>query len=272
MDLCAVLIDADPGRSLGGSVSRDLVAMTKYLQSAGCCRGVVFSTHPLPLPAGFVRLEALDEDELLLQCRRLAPGYTKLFFFVSGHGYQEADRDGDEVDGQDEFVVVTGAASRLTDDQIHSVLTKLSPTNEVFAVCDTCHSGTMLDLAWSWDGQRWYPADKSSTVGTMLRLPVFSLSACTDAQLAACDIGPTSGFGGALTVHFIDNDLLPALLSADVRGLTNCLRPILSPLHQMPVCHSSRPGTWQPAPRHLSINNTYDDNRKKKQTDSEKQS
>ena len=248
MDLCAVLIDVDPDRSLGGSVSRDLAAMATYLHRSGCRRGVVFSSRPLPLPDGFERVppgETGAADILLLHCRRLAPGHTKLFVFISGHGYQDRDRDGDEQDGQDEFVRMSPSA-KLTDDQIYFILTKLKPTNEVFCICDTCHSGTMFDLPWGWDGQRWTPAG-TSAARPVLRLPVFSLSACRDLQLAACDIGQTSGFGGALTVHFIDNDLLPTLLAADAQKLTDRLRPILSHLGQTPVCHSTRPRTFRPA-------------------------
>ncbi|KAI9440267.1 caspase domain-containing protein [Lactarius psammicola] len=65
-----------------------------------------------------------------------APG-DKFIFFYSGHSDQQKSLDdvGVEEDGQDE-VIITSDLERIVDNQL----------NDILAVFDTCHSGTMLDL------------------------------------------------------------------------------------------------------------------------------
>lgn len=64
-----------------------------------------------------------------------------LFVFVSGHGGQNPDANGDESDGKDEFVCLYDGA--LLDDTIWKLLCKVPAGVRVVLEFDTCESRTM---------------------------------------------------------------------------------------------------------------------------------
>lgn len=90
----------------------------------------------------------------------------RALFYFSGHGYQRADRDGDEPDGRDELLVphdYAGTSEALTnvlvDDQLEEWIDRLR-TNDLIVFLDACHSGSALrspsggQAAWSlFDGE-----------------------------------------------------------------------------------------------------------------------
>jgi len=74
-----------------------------------------------------------------------APG-DKFTFLYSGHSDQQPSFDDDEEDGQDE-VIITCDLRRIIDNELKYILVKDLPVGcSLFAILDTCHSGTMLDL------------------------------------------------------------------------------------------------------------------------------
>jgi hypothetical protein len=76
-----------------------------------------------------------------------APG-DKFTFLYSGHSDQQVSLDDieDEEDGQDE-VIITCDLGRIIDNELKYILVNDLPVGcSLFAVLDTCHSGTMLDL------------------------------------------------------------------------------------------------------------------------------
>eukprot|EP01065_Artemidia_motanka_P021706 TRINITY_DN2595_c0_g1_i1.p1 TRINITY_DN2595_c0_g1~~TRINITY_DN2595_c0_g1_i1.p1 ORF type:complete len:443 (+),score=142.00 TRINITY_DN2595_c0_g1_i1:65-1393(+) len=86
------------------------------------------------------------------------PGDT-VFFHYSGHGTQVKDLDGDEEDGMDEALVPMDyqKAGFITDDTLYEKLCKSLPAGvRVFAMMDCCHSGTILDLPYT------FTADEAS--------------------------------------------------------------------------------------------------------------
>ncbi|KAJ1309142.1 hypothetical protein OPQ81_004815 [Rhizoctonia solani] len=143
-----------------------------------------------------------------------------LFFHFSGHGSNQEDRDGDEYDGRDESICPTDyeTAGVLVDDELHELLVKPLPEGAgLTALFDSCHSGSVLDLPWTYETSgaikepddlqgeaedeaiaidahqkrfKWSPAD------------VVSLSGCRDSQTSA-----DAQFGGlpsgALSYAFI---------------------------------------------------------------------
>ncbi|CAE6364393.1 unnamed protein product [Rhizoctonia solani] len=163
-----------------------------------------------------------------------------LFFHFSGHGRQvtllsffwfgcrssivissnQKDLDGDEYDGMDESICPTDyeTAGVLVDDELHDILVKPLPEGAgLTALFDSCHSGSVLDLPWTYETSgaikepddlqgeaedeavaidahqkrfKWSPAD------------VISLSGCRDSQTSA-----DAQFGGlpsgALSYAFI---------------------------------------------------------------------
>merc|ERR1711862_1035735 len=66
----------------------------------------------------------------------------------SGHGSCVEDRDGDEMDGYDECIIPSTGGSILDDELHENVVLRLKKDVTMFAVFDSCMSGTMLDLPY----------------------------------------------------------------------------------------------------------------------------
>lgn len=74
----------------------------------------------------------------------------ELFFLYSGHGSYTMDRNGDEIDGQDETIIPLDNQA-ITDDELRQlILSNLKTGVKLFAMFDSCHSGTMLDLRYNY--------------------------------------------------------------------------------------------------------------------------
>ena len=72
-----------------------------------------------------------------------------LVFHFSGHGAQQRNRDGGEVDGFDETILPMDFQTQgmIVDDVINESLIRPLPNGvRLHAVVDACHSGTVLDL------------------------------------------------------------------------------------------------------------------------------
>ena len=94
---------------------------------------------PAPLPA----------PQWLLTDMR--PGDSLVFHF-SGHGSQKKDYAGDEEDGLDETILPTDykTAGQIVDNDLNTMLIRpLAPGVTLHAVVDACHSGTVMDLAYT---------------------------------------------------------------------------------------------------------------------------
>ena len=81
----------------------------------------------------------------------LQPG-DSLFFHYSGHGGRTRDVSGDEADGFDSTLLPMDwkRAGAIVDDEINSTLIRpLIPGVRLHAVVDACHSGTVMDLQYS---------------------------------------------------------------------------------------------------------------------------
>ncbi|KAJ3028415.1 UNVERIFIED_CONTAM: Ca(2+)-dependent cysteine protease [Siphonaria sp. JEL0065] len=75
------------------------------------------------------------------------------FFHYSGHGAQEEDQDGDEQDGMDSTIcpVDFKYAGQIVDDDLHRIMCQPLPQGAYFlSIFDCCHSGTMLDLPFTY--------------------------------------------------------------------------------------------------------------------------
>jgi len=86
------------------------------------------------------------------------PGDT-FFILFSGHGSQKVDPNGFEEDGMNETILPVDfqRAGMITDDQISDLIVKpLPPGVRLTAVMDSCHSGTGLDLPFTFkERQGW---------------------------------------------------------------------------------------------------------------------
>ena len=125
------------------------------------------------------------------------------FFMFSGHGTRTVDFNKDETDGQDEVIIPIDAYSINTcilDDELNRMIRNtLKPGAKLVALFDSCFSGTVLDLRYTYG----YPdnTNESETAGD-----VYMISGCTDQQLSADTVAPINGqtmASGAMTYAFL---------------------------------------------------------------------
>jgi metacaspase-1 len=72
-----------------------------------------------------------------------------LVFHYSGHGKQQKDENGDEIDGFDETILPMDFQQEgvIVDDEINETIVRPLPHGvKLHAIVDACHSGTVLDL------------------------------------------------------------------------------------------------------------------------------
>jgi hypothetical protein len=108
-----------------------------------------------------------------------------LFFLYSGHGSYDLDRNGDEADGYDELIVSSDSKG-ISDDELKTIIQQnLKQDVTLFAMFDSCFSGSVLDLRYQYmdslNYDKYTENDKQAvTVGN-----VFMISGCTDEQTSA---------------------------------------------------------------------------------------
>lgn len=112
----------------------------------------------------------------------------QIIFHYSGHGSYVKDNNGDETDKLDECLVPLDykRAGLITDDDLYLSLVKKVPEKcKLFSVLDACHSGTGMDLKYTY-----VASEKSDTVKIVgkhdeLKNNVIMLSGCRDEQTSA---------------------------------------------------------------------------------------
>jgi hypothetical protein len=126
-----------------------------------------------------------------------------LFFLYSGHGTCTADLNNDELDRQDELIVpinATNIKSCILDDELNQIIkNNLKPGVKLFALFDSCFSGTILDLKYNFDNLDNITVNPNivDTLGQ-----VFMISGCTDKQTSD-DAFINNQNTGAMTFSFI---------------------------------------------------------------------
>lgn len=143
-----------------------------------------------------------DYDELNLPTRRnilenvkwLVTNNMKgdqLFFHYSGHGSSVLDKNKDEKDGFDECIIPLDYSSSgvIVDDELKELMVKQVGDAHLFSVIDACHSGTMLDLPYSYlcNEKVIVANENTETYNVVL------LSGCKDNQTSADTIEKING-------------------------------------------------------------------------------
>lgn len=127
-----------------------------------------------------------------------------LFFHFSGHGGQQRDTTGMEVDGYNETLIPVDyeRKGQISDDVLWgSLVYRLPEGARITALMDMCHSGTGLDLPYDYnvDTRSWKedinPAHSAGDV--------VLFSGCEDAQTSADVAGAGRQAGGAMTQAFM---------------------------------------------------------------------
>ncbi|KAJ6417971.1 hypothetical protein OIU84_001369 [Salix udensis] len=173
---------------------------------------------------------------LVQGCR---PGDSLVFHF-SGHGSQQKDSDGDELDGYDETLCPTDFETQgmIVDDEINAVIVRpLSHGVKLHAIIDACHSGTVLDLPflcrmdksgdYVWEDHRPRSGAWKGTSGGEALSKITSTGAMTYSFIQAIESGHGSTYGSMLkamrtTIHKKINEpgggKLPSLVSMLLPG------------------------------------------------------
>ncbi len=103
----------------------------------------------------------------------------------SGHGSQARDTSGDELDYMDEGICPSDFHLKgiVIDDILNHVISRFNPKTKLLFICDSCHSGSILDLRYSWktDSRQAIIDNKSCKI----RSNVILISGCMDNQTSA---------------------------------------------------------------------------------------
>ncbi len=128
------------------------------------------------------RNNILDEfKNLLINCQ----AGDFLFFLYSGHGSYTFDRNGDEVDGRDELIVSSDLQGVLDDELKSLIQTHLKADVTLFALFDSCFSGSVLDLKYQFMDSLNYDNFTENSKQLETQGNVIMISGCTDNQTAA---------------------------------------------------------------------------------------
>lgn len=189
---------------------RDVGNVATFLTGRGySCVAMTDTTPKRP-----TRANILAALETML---RVTPAGSSCFFHFSGHGTSTWDRNGDETDGKDECIVGSDFRT-ITDDELRVLVNRcLVRGATLFALFDSCFSGTMLDLKYTY---------LPNTVNP--RVPVtagrvVAVSGCRDNQSSA-DAWINRTWQGAMTSSF----LACAPRSTTVASLVQSMRSNLS--------------------------------------------
>jgi len=129
---------------------------------------------------------------------------VKIFVAYSGHGTGVRDTNGDETDGQDEALVPLDFRSVgfIVDDVIRSTFIDKLPANaQVVFLCDSCHSGTIMDLKYLYEVSLTNPETANPKLAET-KCNVVTISGCKDNQTSA-DAYVGNSYQGAMTASFL---------------------------------------------------------------------
>ncbi len=188
----------------------DVVNMQSFLVSKYKYNNTTLITDNTPVKP--TRVNILNGFTKLLNDAR--SGDT-LFFHFSGHGTQTADVNRDELEGYDE-AIVSSDLRLIVDDELNTIIRKyLKRGVTLYAVFDSCHSGTVLDLKYNYldttNGLK--TTINSKNYETLANVIMFS--GCADNQTSA-DAYINKKFCGAMTyslLNALNSNLKPTLQS-----------------------------------------------------------
>ena len=125
-----------------------------------------------------------------------------ILVFYSGHGTQRPDEIGNdfEIDGMDECWVPSDYKSKgfFTDDKLNTqFFEKLGANVNVLVISDSCHSGSMADLSWTYNSSTKKVVNTKTTFDNM-NVNIWQISGCMDSQYSE-ELAINGKVCGALT-------------------------------------------------------------------------
>lgn len=118
-----------------------------------------------------------------LSCESYSENLDLVWIHYSGHGSYIRDGNSDEKDGCDECLVPSdyATAGLVPDDYICQLFRCFNPKTRVICVFDCCHSGTIGDVKYSWEGPRSVVVEN---IVCTVPARVITLSGCLDNQVS----------------------------------------------------------------------------------------
>lgn len=134
-----------------------------------------------------------------------------LYIHYSGHGSNVIDENKDESDSKDETIVTTDFLN-ITDDELNIIIKdNLKSKAKLFAVFDSCHSGSILDLDYilkEKENKLYLESCQSCQSCQSSQLPfppnVVLISGCRDEQYSQ-EVTTSHGSNGLLTTSLYNN-------------------------------------------------------------------
>ena len=175
---------------LNGCIN-DVVNVSTFLKTRGYTSTIITDTTPV----------RATKNNILTLLKQLLitsnPGDT-CFFHYSGHGTNTVDKNGDENDKLDEQIVPCDF-KMILDDELKTLIQKFLPANvTLFALFDSCFSGTVLDLKYN------HLPSFVNNKQTETKSNVIMISGCTDKQTSA-DAFINKKWAGAMTTSFLQS-------------------------------------------------------------------
>ena len=108
-----------------------------------------------------------------------------LFLLYSGHGSYTLDNNNDELTGYDQLIVPCDL-NLISDDELKLIIqTNLKKNVTLFAMFDSCFSGSVLDLKYQYLDSLNYDNYTENNKELETQGNVFMISGCTDSQTSA---------------------------------------------------------------------------------------
>ena len=162
-----------------------------------------------------------------------------LFFAYSGHGSYDIDRNGDEMSGYDQLIVPLDL-NMIYDDELKIIIQKnLKPNVTLFAMFDSCFSGTVLDLKYQYMDSLNYDKYTENNKELETNGNVFMISGCNDYQTSV-DAFINNKANGAMTWSLLET--LKQKPNCSWRELLKTMRNLLksSNFDQLPQFSSGK--------------------------------
>jgi len=127
-----------------------------------------------------------------------------LYFLYSGHGSYDLDKNGDETDGYDELIISSDLKG-ISDDELKTIIQQnLKQDVTLFAMFDSCFSGSVLDLRYQYMDSLNYDKYTENDKEAITFGNVFMISGCTDEQTSADAIFNNKS-NGAMTWSLLES-------------------------------------------------------------------
>lgn len=166
------------------------------------------------------------------------PGMNLLFQY-SGHGSHQDDNNGDDTDGQDESICPLDyeKSGMIIDDELRAQLADTLPAGcTLWVLSDSCHSGTIMDLACKYqlvrdptNAKKLMFRSKVSPKHKPTKAQVICFSGCLDSQYSS-DAYINKTFQGACTwglttvMKSLQSDKIPLTYKNIMRNLLRVMK------------------------------------------------